>query len=68
MGVHPNQNWFAALFDVATNQGDVGFATIHFTFVSDQTEFRVARGHQRFSDAMDVAFVLHAIANQLGYR
>src|ERR1700694_5519093 len=61
MRVHPNQNWFAALFNLAADQGDMGFASIHFTFVSDQPKFPMACGHQGLSDSMDVAFVLHAI-------
>ena len=66
--MHANQNWFAAVFNVTADQSDMGFAAIHFTFVRNQPEFAVARGHQRLSDAVDVTFVLHAVADQLGYR
>ena len=67
MRVHPNQNRFAAVFNVTANQRDMGFAAIHFAFVRDQPKFAVTRGHERLSDPVDVTLVLHAVTDQLGY-
>src|SRR5713101_4102984 len=52
---------------VAANEGDV-LVVVDVAGVGDHAEFAKTRGKNGFSDAADVAFVLHAVANEVGHR
>src|SRR5216683_350971 len=52
---------------VAANEGDV-LVVVDVTGVGDHAEFAKTRGKNGFRDAAHVAFVLHAVANEVGHR
>src|SRR6266571_5304594 len=52
---------------VAANEGDV-LVVVNVAGVGDHAEFAKTRGKNGFSDAAHVAFVLHAVANEVGHR
>ncbi len=54
------------MFDVSANQRDVRLAAVHFAFVGDHAELAEARVDQRLADAVHIAFVRHAVANEFG--
>src|SRR5690348_1739207 len=54
-------------FQVAANESNV-LVVVHIARVSNHFEFAEARWQDRFRDAADVAFVLHAVANQVRHR
>src|SRR6266571_4195733 len=51
----------------AANEGDV-LVVVDVAGVGDHAEFAKTRGKNGFSNAADVAFVLHAVANEVGHR
>lgn len=52
--------------DVAANEGEVAFLGADFTFVGDEAEVAVCGGEGSLGDAIDVALVLQAVADELG--
>src|SRR5213593_4290995 len=52
---------------VAANKGDV-LVVVDVAGVGDHAEFAKTRGKNGFSNAADVAFVLHAVADEVGHR
>src|SRR3989442_5994742 len=52
---------------VAANEGDV-LVVVDVAGVSDHAEFAKTRGKNGFRDAAHVAFVLHAVADEVGHR
>ena len=64
VGVHADQHRNVAVLDVTADQGYVRFTAIDFTRISDQAEFAEAGIDQGFADAIDVALMRHAVANE----
>src|SRR5262249_42992242 len=55
-----------ATANVAFYQREVAFAAVDFALVGDDPEFAVRSWQHAFGDAEDVAFILQAVADELG--
>src|ERR1700683_4508740 len=66
--MHTHQYRLAPTFNIAAYQSHVGLASVNLTLISDQPKLAVACPDQRFSYAIHIALMLHAIANQLRNR
>jgi len=64
LGVHADQHRNVAVLDVTADQGYMRFTAIDFAGVGDQAEFAEASVNQGFADAIDVALMRHAVANE----
>src|ERR1700732_3396441 len=68
VGVHADQHWLVAGFNIATNEGYVRLAAIDLALVGDEAELAEAGVDQRLAHAMYVALMRHAVADQLRDR
>jgi hypothetical protein len=64
--VDADERWIRP-FEIAADQGDV-LVLIDVARVGNHSEIAVACGEDSFGDAADVALVLHAVADEVGYR
>src|SRR5690349_14508416 len=67
MRVDAHQHWLITFPGIAVQQRDVRFAAIDFRLVRNQTELAIARRQNTLADPVNVALVLHAITDKLGY-
>src|SRR6516164_8629138 len=66
MGVHAHEDWlFGGVFDVAFDEGDVGFG-VDVRFVHNHAEVAVGGRHDAFGQPSHVTLMRHAVADQLG--
>src|SRR5436190_22947488 len=63
MRMHPDKDWLIAGINVTSHQREMRIAAIHFALVGNDAKLAMPCVHQCFSHTMDVALVLHAIAD-----
>jgi len=61
--VHADQDRLRGIIDVTANQMPCGTRRRRLRFRSDQAEFSVPGFYHRLAHAVDVAFMLHAVAD-----